>query len=61
MDKSKKLQRKQKTLELINDGKTIKEIANIFVISLDTVYVYIMQFIEEGKISKDDLKIEYIL
>ena len=50
------LQRKQKTLELINDGKTIKEIANILDISLDTVYVYIKQFIEEGKISKDDLK-----
>ena len=45
------LQRKQKTLELINDGKTIKEIANMLDISLDTVYVYIKQFIEEGKIS----------
>lgn len=50
------LQRKQRTLELIQEGKTIKEIAATLDVSLDTVYVYVKQFIQEGKITKDDLK-----
>ena len=50
------LQRKQKTLALIHEGKTIKEIATTLGVSLDTVYVYIKQFIQEGKITKEDLK-----
>ena len=50
------MQRKQKTLELIHEGKTIKEIATTLCVSLDTVYVYIKQFIQEGKITKEDLK-----
>ena len=56
LNRKETLQRKQRTLELIHEGKTIKEIAKTLGIALDAVYVYIRKLIQEEKITEDDLK-----
>lgn len=50
------LERQKKTLELIKEEKSVKEIADILCISLDTVYAYVKKFIEEGIVPDDVLK-----
>ena len=42
------LKRKQRALELLEDGKTVKEIAHELEVSIDTVYKYIKEFIKDG-------------
>ena len=44
------LKRKQRALELLEDGKTVKEIAHELEVSIDTVYKYIKEFIKDGKV-----------
>ena len=43
------LKRKQRALELLEDGKTVKEIAHELEVSIDTVYKYIKEFIKDDK------------
>ena len=43
------LKRKQRALELLEDGKTVKEIAHELEVSIDTVYKYIKEFIKGDK------------
>ena len=43
------LKRKQRALELLEDGKTVKEIAYELEVSIDTVYKYIKEFIKDDK------------
>lgn len=50
------LERQKKALELIEEGKSVKEIAEILCVSLDTVYTYVKGFIVKGTVSKDVLK-----
>ena len=47
------LKRKQRALELLEDGKTVKEIAHELEVSIDTVYKYIKEFIKDGKVTKE--------
>ena len=49
------LKRKQRALELLEDGKTVKEIAHELEVSIDTVYKYIKEFIKDGKVTKEVL------
>ena len=49
------LKRKQRALELLEDGKTVKEIAYELEVSIDTVYKYIKEFIKDGKVTKEVL------
>ena len=50
------LERQKKALELIEEGKSVKEIAENLCVSLDTVYTYVKNFIADGTVSKDVLK-----
>ncbi len=50
------LGRRERTLELIKEGKSVKEISEILCVSLDTVYTYVKKFIADGTVSKDVLK-----
>ena len=50
------LGRQERALELIKDGKSVKEISEILGVSLDTVYAYVKGFIAKGLVSKDVLK-----
>ena len=40
------LGRRERTLELIKEGKSVKEISEILCVSLDTVYIYVKIFIK---------------
>ena len=56
LKKKETLQRKQQALNLIREGKTVKEIAETLGVVQDTIYVYIKEFIKNGEMEKEDLK-----